>query len=112
MRNNLRSVVCSLNHASSDIKCCSMLQPYWPHPFLIGSIGELQASIAQDSILDKWNLKQLTLGERNKVVRPGDQIIQVQGEKDYKQMQKLLKQEPDPRPLLKRESQRFSRAHG
>lgn len=53
------------------------------------------ASIVPDSIVDKWNLKKLTMGEANKVVRPGDQIMEVQGEKEHKQMLKLLKQEPE-----------------
>eukprot|EP00434_Breviolum_minutum_P037211 symbB.v1.2.032988.t1/scaffold4035.1/size45816/4 len=53
------------------------------------------ASINPDSIVDTWNLKQLTMGQVTKVVRPGDQIFAVNGETIHKDMLKLLKQEPE-----------------
>ena len=40
------------------------------HETIQSRVGK--ASIVPDSIVDKWNLKKLTMGEANKVVRPGE----------------------------------------
>eukprot|EP00913_Durusdinium_trenchii_P012652 g11880.t2 len=61
------------------------------------------AGSTPESLVDRWNLKQHTLGDRQRMVRPGDRIIQVGEETTKQAMLKLLKQEQELTVLIQRE---------
>ena len=73
-------------------------RPQWGWKWNMAAMAKeelLVSSIQPDSLLDSWNLKQLTLHRPDRVVRPGDRVISVQGESEHKQMLQILKKEPE-----------------
>lgn len=48
-------------------------------------------SIVEDSVVEKWNLKRHALGDLDQAVCVGDRLLEVNGETDYKDVNKILR---------------------
>lgn len=49
--------------------------------------------VAEDSMVDRWNLKRRSMGDEERIIRPGDWLVAVNGCKKREKMQKALKED-------------------
>lgn len=66
----------------------------WSDSRLQGQIFVV-AAVAEESKLDKWNLKRFSTGSAERAIYPGDRLVEVNGEKEYEAMRQKLKHEDE-----------------